>query len=183
LIRCSHNRSLQTSIIESGEQVTIYKLFDRLPKTPETQIQLTIGHSGSFPKRDVTLDVSWANYTIANKQFCLVWARNLDENLDWKLLTTLPVNTTEEAQKILYYYHLRWLIERFHYTLKSGCQVEKLQLEEEERLFNALALYNVVATDILLLTYLARLMPNLTCLIFFSQIEWGIYNIYFHKED
>lgn len=36
-------------------------------------------------------------------------------------------------------------IERFHYTLKQGCTVERLQFEEAHTLKNALALYSIVA--------------------------------------
>jgi hypothetical protein len=31
------------------------------------------------------------------------------------------------------WYSYRWLIERYHYTLKSGCGLEKLQLETARR--------------------------------------------------
>ncbi|EAZ89052.1 hypothetical protein [Crocosphaera chwakensis] len=40
------------------------------------------------------------------------------------LLTTLAVNNLAETQKVLKYYTYRWLIERFHYVLKTGCGIE-----------------------------------------------------------
>jgi hypothetical protein len=51
---------------------------------------------------------------------------------------------TETAEHIvalqcLTWYTYRWRIERYHYILKSGCQVEKLQLETRDRLMRALA--------------------------------------------
>src|SRR5262245_47201564 len=51
-------------------------------------------------------------------------------------------------------------IERFHYTLKQGCTVERLQFEEAHTLKNALALYSIVAWRLLWLTYTARTQPQ-----------------------
>ncbi len=68
-----------------------------------------------------------------------------EEPIEWMLLTTLPITTFADALQILTWYTYRWRIERYHYTLKSGCQVEKLQLETADRLMRALAVYSIVA--------------------------------------
>lgn len=81
----------------------------------------------------------------------------------WLLVTTLPVATLTEALECVRWYSLRWLIERYHYALKSGCQVEELQLETAERLEKALATYGVVAWRLLWLTYEARRHPQKSC--------------------
>jgi hypothetical protein len=54
----------------------------------------------------------------------------------------------------------RWSIERFHYVLKQGCAVERLQLETAARLANAVAVYSQVAVRLLRLTDLARVEPE-----------------------
>jgi hypothetical protein len=82
------------------------------------------------------------------------------EALCWRLVTTQPITTLEEAIQALREYALRWRIERFHLVLKSGCQVEQLQLETADRLSNALAVYSQVAVRLLRLTYLARVAPQ-----------------------
>ncbi len=74
----------------------------------------------------------------------------------WLLVTTLPVTTLAEALQIVHWYTLRWVIERFHYVLKSGCHIEQLQLETAARLQRALATYALVAWRLLWLTYQAR---------------------------
>lgn len=56
----------------------------------------------------------------------------------------------------MHWYTLRWVIERFHYVLKSGCHIEQLQLETAARLQRALATYALVAWRLLWLTYQAR---------------------------
>lgn len=90
----------------------------------------------------------------------------------WLLLTTLPVPHLAAALTCLRYYTLRWLIERYHYTLKSGCQVEQLQLESAERIQRAFATYSLVAWRLLWLTYLARVEPELSCDVFLTPDEW-----------
>jgi hypothetical protein len=53
--------------------------------------------------------------------------------LEWLLLTTVAVQDFERARKILSWYTVRWGIEVFHRTLKSGCRIEDRQLENDWR--------------------------------------------------
>lgn len=97
---------------------------------------------------------------------------NVKEPLSWLLLTTLPVSSGGEAAKIVTYYRRRWLVERFHFVLKSGCCIEELELQSYEALVTALTLFNIVAWKLLNLTYLARVQPDLSCEVVFEQAEW-----------
>ena len=90
----------------------------------------------------------------------------------WLLLTTLPVVSWEDAVQIVVWYTRRWLVERYHFVLKSGCRVESLQLETVERLERALATYCIVAWRLLWLTYAARLMPTTPCSVALRPAEW-----------
>ena len=92
--------------------------------------------------------------------------------LRWLLWTTLAVESWEDAIQVVEYYRLRWLIERYHYVLKSGCGIEKLQLEKGEGLARALAVYGVVAWRLLWLTYEARVRPKEPCTVAFAEHEW-----------
>jgi hypothetical protein len=83
-----------------------------------------------------------------------------EKAISWLLLTTLEVTNFEQAQRCLRWYSYRWLIERYHYTLKSGCRLEQLQLERADRLERALAAYAIVAWRLLWLTYEARSHPT-----------------------
>ena len=80
--------------------------------------------------------------------------------LEWILLTTLAVDSLAAASRCVHHYALRWRVERFHYTLKQGCTVERLQFEDAHPLKNALALYSIVAWRLLWLTYTAREQPQ-----------------------
>lgn len=94
------------------------------------------------------------------------------EPIEWLLLTTLPVSSAADASNCVQWYTQRWKIERYHYTLKSGCEVEKLELEDVQRLHRALAVYAVVAWRLLYLTYMARVEPQAPCTVVLSSSEW-----------
>ena len=92
--------------------------------------------------------------------------------LKWLLLTTLPIETLEPALECVRWYASRWLIERYHFVLKSGCGLEQLQLQTADRLQRALATYSLVAWRLLWLTYLARRSPDLPCTLVLETHEW-----------
>ena len=75
------------------------------------------------------------------------------EAIEWWLVTTLPITCIEHVTTYVRWYSYRWLIERYHYVLKSGCGIEKLQLETAKRLEMALATYSIVAWRLLYLTH------------------------------
>jgi Transposase DDE domain len=88
----------------------------------------------------------------------VVVAREIDppagtQPLIWRLLTTLPIETAEDAREIVRLYRLRWRIEEVFRVLKrDGLALEKTQVESAWRLFNLAALAVVAATRILQLT-------------------------------
>jgi Transposase DNA-binding/Transposase DDE domain len=94
--------------------------------------------------------------------------------LRWLLLTTLPVTTVDEALACIRLYRLRWLIEQFHFVLKSGCRVERLQLQDGQRLQRALVLYAGVAWWLLWLTEVARASPRAPCTVAFDTPAWQV---------
>lgn len=93
-------------------------------------------------------------------------------DVSWLLLTTLPIETVEDVLRAIHYYVVRWGIETYFRTLKTGCQVEKIQLETKSRLLNCLAFYNIIAWRILYLTHLNRTCPELPCTAVFADREW-----------
>ncbi len=68
--------------------------------------------------------------------------------LHWLLWTREPATTAAEAWEVVRTYTHRWPIEEFHLTLKSGCRIEELRLEEWSSLTKALVLYSAVAARI-----------------------------------
>jgi len=90
----------------------------------------------------------------------------------WLLLTTCPVQNSQAAQECLHCYALRWLIERYHFVLKSGCRIEALQLARAQRMRRALALYSLVAWRLLWLSCQARQEPGSSCTTVLAAHEW-----------
>ena len=73
--------------------------------------------------------------------------------LMWRLLTTLPVETAEDALEIIRLYRLRWRIEEvFRVVKRDGLALEETQVETAPRLFNLAALAIVAAARIIQLT-------------------------------
>jgi hypothetical protein len=93
-------------------------------------------------------------------------------DVSWLLLTTLPIATIDEVLRIVDSYVARWSIETYFRTLKTGCQVEELQLETKSRLLNCLAFYQIIAWRIIYLTHLNRTCPELPCTAVFADHEW-----------
>ena len=100
--------------------------------------------------------------------------------ITWLLLTSLEVNSFDQATCRLRWYTYRWLIERYHYVLKSGCRIEQLQLKTAERIKKALATYSIVAWRLLWLTYQARENPSLPCDTILEKYEWQSLYCHFH---
>ena len=92
--------------------------------------------------------------------------------INWRLLTTCPLISFVEACLLVKYYSMRWFIERFHYVLKSGCNIERHRLASVDALQRLLAIANIVAWRLLWLTHLARLQPDLPCTVALSDAEW-----------
>lgn len=83
-----------------------------------------------------------------------------EEPVCWRLLTTEPIDTSEQVAAIVDAYRARWRIEEFFKALKTGCAFEKRQLESLRTLLNALAVFSVVAWRLLLLRSLAHAVPD-----------------------
>lgn len=127
-------------------------------------VTLKTPHTGRrFTRADpITLSALWVTEQAAAQ----------GEPIEWLLLTDLPTPDLAAAQRYVRYYTLRWLIERYHFTLKSGCRIEASQLRTREAIENLLALYCLVAWRLLWLTYAARQEEQQPCTVAFSDLEW-----------
>jgi hypothetical protein len=94
------------------------------------------------------------------------------EAIQWILITTLPIDDAEQVAMIVKYYCIRWQIEVYFRTLKSGCRVEERYFERLGRLLNCLAVYSIVAWKVLYLCRLSRECPDLDCEVVFTPSEW-----------
>lgn len=93
-------------------------------------------------------------------------------DVNWLLLTSLPINTLEDVRTVVQCYQSRWTIEVFFRTLKTGCKVEDIQLEKIARFKRSLAFYKIIAARIMYLTHLNRIEPEKSCACVFAESEW-----------
>lgn len=107
---------------------------------------------------------------------------NGEKPVEWMLLTSLPIANKGDALKIIEWYLCRWQIEIYFKIIKSGCEIEELQLESIDRLKSALAVYMIVAWRILFVTMLGRKCPEMLCNKLFDESEWkSIYMVIYKK--
>jgi hypothetical protein len=183
LIRAEHNRKVQHELdylIPALEQAPVLGQqtieLERNPERPARSATLTVRglqvtievprhHKQPKQCQPVTLNVLLVEEATPPAE---------GKPIRWLLLTTLPIDNFEQAWQCVQWYSLRWLIERFHFTLKSGCQIEALQLETAARLLNALATYSIVAWRLMWLVYHARLSPDESCETVLHSTEWKL---------
>lgn len=95
-----------------------------------------------------------------------------EKPLDWTLLTNAPVDTIEAAREVVTGYSMRWRIEEFHRTWKSGaCNVELTQLRSRNAVIRWATILAVVAVRIERLKRLARTEPERSASDELSPIE------------
>lgn len=82
------------------------------------------------------------------------------EPIKWILLTTVPVESFEDAWEVIGWYENRWLVEEWHKALKTGCRLESRQLQSVDRLLPLTGVLSVVAVLLVQLKTAARTRPN-----------------------
>ncbi len=95
-----------------------------------------------------------------------------EDPICWMLVTTLPIETDEDVQRVIRSYCIRWQIEVFFKTLKSGCRIERRRFEEIHRIKNCLAFYSMVAWRLMYICHMGRECPDVDCEIIFEPSEW-----------
>jgi len=103
--------------------------------------------------------------------------------VEWILVTTLPIDTTEQVRTIVEYYGVRWCIDILFRTLKSGCRIERRRFEHVDRVLPCLALYLIVAWRTLLVCRMGRDCPELDCEAIFEPSEWKAVWVAVHRKQ
>jgi hypothetical protein len=106
-----------------------------------------------------------------------------EEKLQWRLLTTLEISSLTDVLKCVRWYTYRWLIERFHYVLKSGTKIEDLQLKQAISLQKAVAVYSLAAFRIMQLVYESRQYPATSCEVLLTTAQWKTLYMLIHKSN
>jgi hypothetical protein len=182
LVRASRTTQRQ---VETPEE--LQPLWEVLPRQPVLGgATLQIPSRGGRPARTAALVLRATAVTLqppkrlkgaAPLSLWAIYAVEADppagaEPIEWLLLTTVPTTTLEEALERLRWYALRWTIEVFHRTLKSGCRIEDRRLGDANSLQACLAIDLVVAWRVMDLAQRGRETPDIPCTVFFEEAEW-----------
>jgi hypothetical protein len=166
VVRSQHDRWVLPGHDGVTDRVKLHDWLGSLPEAGRRTVDVSARQRQ--PARMATVGVAWAPVRVLPPRQArgdergtplAVWgvrAWELDppaqgeEPLEWILLTTVPVQTFEDACERLDWYGCRWIIEEYHKAMKTGCNIEQMEFRSQERLQPAIALVSVLA--ILLLT-------------------------------
>lgn len=160
----------------------------------------TLPARGKRPARKAQLCLAWTAVTIPPPQqgpielrhqatisawVLRIWEVDappeVEDPVEWFLLTSVPTRTTEEALTRIQWYLLRWLTEDYHQCLKTGCAIEKRQLDHADDIRRLLGFLGPIAARLLQMRNLARTQPDtpakqhidsLTIAILAQRLDW-----------
>lgn len=166
IIRCAQNRKVDGPLGKAHQEVRAQPLLGvtwievpagpgKKARTAEVEVRRLEAHL--VPDREKYphgWEMTW--------NLVEVWERSPpsgEPGLHWLLWTKEEAPTLPEALRVVQKYCLRWPVEDYHLTFKSGCRIEQLQLESWEGLQKAVVLYAAVAARVVQLRDGARLQP------------------------
>ena len=197
LIRSSWNRSVRN---EAGDEDYLWDHMRDVRICGKFKLEVE-GHRVAkqkvMPNRFAKMEVRHSSINLrrppkkkVNRKECLpylksyvVWVYEVDapkgvEPLNWMLLTNLEVNNYDDAYEKILWYRLRWHIETFHKTLKSGCSVEACRLQSAEKLKRFVTVSSLIAWRLYWLTHMHRSNPEADCESVLQEHEWkALYTI------
>lgn len=191
LDREADNQALLTKLVESNHQFTVRGSWDRViedaggsthrllqwldRKSPRYAYEVNVPAGPNRTARLARISVRWGKVVLRMHgrhrkdllEVSAVWAREHgtsppnEKPLDWLLLTSAEVRTPNDAREVIFGYTLRWRIESFHKTWKSGaCNVEKTQLRSSRAVMVWATMLAAVAARIERLKLLSRSEPE-----------------------
>jgi len=200
IVRGDHNRALIENSKEkqidqkqlsdeekealNSEREIQRKLKSKLKNSPSLgTITFTIPSTKQRNGRDVTQTIKASQITFKKRitgspQVSMNVVMAIEESppsgedpLVWWFLTTLPIDTIEQAVQIIEYYLVRWEIEIYFKVLKSGCKVEERGLTNGA-IIPLIAVFLVIAWRIMYAMKLGRSSPEISSEVLFSPAEW-----------
>jgi len=185
LIRSRHQRMLDSDMDQEGSDECLREAAHKAPivghieftlqsrnKKPARKIKQTVQVIRRKIRPPSSLDTTTEPIEVTAILTKEVNAPKGEAPVEWLLLTSIELTEDKMASEIIQWYLARWEIEVYFKILKSGCKIEKLQLETKERMTACLAIYMIVAWRILYVTMMGRQGPDLPCSVVFHEYEW-----------
>jgi hypothetical protein len=197
LVRLQHNRVV---VDEFGDSYRVDEVFKN--EIVRGHLDVHIPGNGSRIARDAKMELKFTEVcfqgnpreiktprTKARRDLVLniVQLTEVDapkgiEALGWTLITSLPTKSLEDAEEVMKLYRMRWTIELYFKSLKTGCNVEKCRLEEAAKLKKFIALCGIIAWRLMWLTWLQREIPYASGELAITQTEWKTLWLKKHRE-
>lgn len=192
------NRSTRNFISSEGEETNLEtylknsppkkKMVLKIPKKKQqkarkakVELKYITGHIAAGPRaKRQNLDDKLAVHIVSVQE---VNPPKGVEEIDWVLITNVPVNNIKDAMERIEWYKMRWKIEEYFKVLKSGCNIEALRLSTGERLERIIAIKSILAFKILYLSKVASLYPGESCAKIMSTKEWKTLYIREHEAN
>ena len=95
-----------------------------------------------------------------------------DTPVHWFLFTTMLIDSDRDIEEVVDGYRMRWPVETYFKTLKSGMKIEDLKYEQLDRYLVAFAMLSVVAWRIECLKTAARAKPESPCSTYYEPHQW-----------
>jgi hypothetical protein len=188
-------RACQDRRLADGEQGLLWERILAQPVVAGMELKVPPNRKKQQPARTARVEVRYGAVELAaplrksHLGSVKLWAVSVleaeppagVEAVEWMLLTNVRVESPEGALQSIDWYRLRFQIEVYHRTLKSGCKIEERQLGSAERIESCLGLDMIVAWRVTYLTKLGRETPEVPCTVFFEDAQWQAVLFYFTK--
>lgn len=179
LIRTKHNRLLEWP---EGVEITpsMRKLKDYVRTLPaQHSYFLEVPAQHDRPARIAKMQLSWTKITLPAPQnthpdlrewpsidewVVRAWEidapSEVEQPIEWILETTVKTVSVLDALERVDWYTCRWLDEDYHKCLKTGCHIEKSQLNDGEDIKRLLGFLGLIALYLLQVRQFSRWRPN-----------------------
>jgi Transposase Tn5 dimerisation domain len=191
VIRSKHNRILGETYKRKGE-----KLRELLDKSPiKGNMQVEIQDVNSREIKEITLNLKAVSITLpipempadykeekGYSSITLNVIKAYNDEHEWILLASLPIETVDQIKEVLTIYKSRWHIEDYHKVLKTGYQVDEIYLySSKEAIKKMLVLAAISACRLYWLIYIGRTEASIKADQLFEEFEWKAVYVYFKE--
>jgi hypothetical protein len=162
VVRARHDRKVEID----GEQTRLFSWIRE--QTAKCTSKLYVKAKGEEFSGEIKLEITWVKAKLfppgntgaaKGEVTCIRVSCPEKPELEWLLITNLPVNNNEEALRVVRIYRRRWLIEDYHKAVKTGFRIEDNQLKQASRIFALFGMIGIIATQLLAIREHCRLFP------------------------
>ena len=163
VVRARHDRQVQIN-------EAMKRIFPWIRKEQaKCKFKLNLRAKGERFSGEYMIEVTWTNVkllspgnkgeVVGDVTYVRAWCPEHPE-LEWLLITNLPVQSEADAIRIVNIYQQRWLIEDYHKVIKTGFGIENNQFKQASRILSLFGMVGVMATQLLALKEHCHLTPT-----------------------